>query len=72
VDYIKNKEIDFVINTVSGTKAQRDSFSIRETALQHRVTYTTTIAGARATINAIKVILEKKVNIKSLQKYHLS
>jgi carbamoyl-phosphate synthase large subunit len=71
VDYIKNKEIDFVINTVSGTKAQHDSFSIREAALQHRITYTTTIAGARATINAIEVILEKKVNIKSLQKYHL-
>jgi carbamoyl-phosphate synthase large subunit len=70
VDCLKNKEVDFVINTVSGSKAQHDSFSIRETALQHRITYTTTIAGAKATINAIEVILKKKVNIKSLQEYH--
>ena len=70
VDYIKNKEIDFVINTVSGAKARKDSFALREAALQHRITYTTTIAGARAAINAIEVILKKQINIKSLQEYH--
>lgn len=70
VDYIKNKEINFVINTVTGAKAQRDSFSIRENALQHMVTYTTTITGAKATINAIEIILKKQINIKSLQEYH--
>ncbi len=70
VDYIKNKEINFVINTVTGAKAQRDSFSIRENALYHKVTYTTTISGARAAINAIEVTLKKQINIKSIQEYH--
>lgn len=70
VDLIKNKEIDFVINTVTGAKAQKDSFSIREAALQYNVTYTTTIAGARAAINAIEVTLQKKLSINSLQEYH--
>ncbi len=70
VDLIKNKEVDFIINTVSGSKAQKDSFSLREAALQHKVTYTTTIAGARATINAMEAILNKKISIKSLQEYH--
>jgi len=70
VDYIKNREIDFIINTVSGTKAQKDSFALREAALKHRVPYTTTIAGAKATVNAIEAILKKQINIKSLQKYH--
>ncbi len=70
VDYIKNKEIHFVINTVTGAKAQRDSFSIRESALQYKVTYTTTIAGAKAAINAIEVTLKKQINLKSLQEYH--
>jgi len=37
VDLIKNKEISFVINTVTGAQAQKDSFSIRESALQYRV-----------------------------------
>ncbi len=70
VDMIKNKDIDFVINTVTGAKAQRDSFTIRESALQYNVTCTTTIAGAKAAINAIEVILKKEINIKSLQEYH--
>jgi carbamoyl-phosphate synthase large subunit len=70
VDHIKNKDIDFIINTVSGAKAQKDSFSLREAALQHNVTYTTTIAGARAAINAIEIMLKKEVSIRSLQEYH--
>jgi carbamoyl-phosphate synthase large subunit len=70
VDLIKNKDIDFVINTVSSAKAQKDSFSIREAALQHGITYTTTIAGARAAINAIEVTHKKQVNIRSIQEYH--
>jgi carbamoyl-phosphate synthase large subunit len=70
VDLIKNKDIDFVINTVTGAKAQKDSFSIREAALQYNVTYTTTIAGAKAAINAIEIMVNKEINIQSLQEYH--
>jgi carbamoyl-phosphate synthase large subunit len=70
VDLIKEKKIDFIINTVTGAKAQKDSFSIREAALQHNIPYTTTVAGARATINAIEVVLKKQITVKSLQKYH--
>ncbi|MBI5665885.1 MAG: carbamoyl-phosphate synthase large subunit [Nitrospirae bacterium] len=70
VDLVKNKEIDFIINTVTGAKAKKDSFSIRESALQYNVTYTTTISGARAAIKAIEVMLKKQINIKSLQEYH--
>jgi len=72
VDLIKDKEIDFIINTISSAKAQKDSFSLRETALQHKVPYTTTIAGAKATMNAIEAILNKQISIKSLQEYHSS
>ena len=70
VDLIKNKEIDFIINTVTGAKAKKDSFSIRESALQYNVTYTTTISGARAAIKAIEVMLKNQINIQSLQEYH--
>lgn len=70
VDFIKNNEIDFVINTVTGAKAQRDSFSIRESALRHGVTYTTTISGARAAVNAIQAMLKEGIHINSLQEYH--
>jgi carbamoyl-phosphate synthase large subunit len=70
VDFIKDKKIDFIINTVSGTKAQKDSFSLREAAIQHQVPYTTTIAGARAAVMAIELILKKQLSTKSLQEYH--
>jgi carbamoyl-phosphate synthase large subunit len=70
VDLIKSKEVDLIINTVTGAKAQKDSFSLREAALQYNVPYTTTVAGARATINAIEVVLKKDINIHSLQEYH--
>ncbi len=70
VDLIKNKEIVFVINTVSGAQAKRDSFSIRRSALQYGIPYTTTVAGAKAVVNAIEMLKKKKVNVKSIQEYH--
>jgi carbamoyl-phosphate synthase large subunit len=70
VDLIKNKEVNFVINTVSGAQAQKDSFSIRHSALQYRVPFTTTMSGAIAAVNAIEMLKEKRVNIKSIQEYH--
>jgi len=70
VDKIKNKEIHFVINTVSGTQAQKDSFSIRQSALQYKVPFTTTIFGATAAVNAIEMLKKKKMNIKPIQEYH--
>ncbi|GKS69869.1 carbamoyl-phosphate synthase large subunit [Nitrosomonas sp. PY1] len=49
VDMIKNGEISLIINTVKNQpSAIRDSYSIRRAALQGKVTYYTTLAGARA------------------------
>ena len=70
VDLLKNNKVDFIINTVTGAKAQKDSFSIRESALQHNIPYTTTVAGARATVNAIEIMVTKQINVKSIQEYH--
>ena len=70
VDLIKNKEIVFVINTVSGAQAQKDSMSIRRSALQYGIPYTTTVSGARAVVTAIEQLRKKKINIRSIQEYH--
>ena len=53
VDLIKNGEIVYIVNTTEGKQAIADSFSIRREALQHRVTYSTTIAGAKALLNSL-------------------
>ncbi|WP_159015803.1 carbamoyl-phosphate synthase large subunit [Cognatiluteimonas profundi] len=53
VDLIKNGEIAYIVNTTEGRQAISDSFSIRREALQHRVTYSTTIAGAKALLHSL-------------------
>lgn len=53
-DMLKNKEVDFIINTTEGKQAIADSFAIRRTALQYKVCYTTTMAGGRASIAALR------------------
>ena len=54
VDLIKNGEIVYIVNTTEGRAAIADSFSIRREALQHRVTYSTTISGARALVHSLE------------------
>ncbi|CAH1904724.1 carbamoyl phosphate synthetase subunit beta [Candidatus Nitrotoga sp. HW29] len=62
VDMIKNGEISLIINTVDSKRsAMQDSYSIRHAALQGRVTYYTTLAGARAACLGMQHIAELQV-----------
>ncbi|WP_067868180.1 carbamoyl-phosphate synthase large subunit [Neptuniibacter marinus] len=61
VDMIKNDEIAYIINTTEGRKAIEDSADIRRSALQHKVPYTTTLAGAEAITMALQYGEEKEV-----------
>ncbi|MDK2956860.1 MAG: carbamoyl-phosphate synthase large subunit [Desulfovibrionales bacterium] len=70
VDEIKNGRIDLVINTVAGKKTVRDSKDIRQTTLLYNVPYTTTIAGARATAQAIKEMQCCGHGVRCLQDYY--
>ena len=54
VDMLKNREINYVVNTTEGRKAIADSADIRRAALQHKVPYSTTIAGAAAITEALR------------------
>jgi len=70
VDMIKSLKIHFIINTVTGAQAQKDSFSIRSSAIVYKVPFTTTISGARAIVMAVDRLKKSKVTIKSIQEYH--
>jgi carbamoyl-phosphate synthase large subunit len=59
---IKNNEFSLIVNTTEGKKAILDSAEIRRAALQHKVAYTTTIAGAEATCMALKHLDSQTVN----------
>ncbi len=49
VDMLKNREISLIVNTVEEDRRSiQDSWSIRNSALQNRITYYTTLSGAKA------------------------
>ena len=71
VDMIKNGEVSLIINTVdSKPSVMKDSYSIRHAALQGRVTYYTTLAGARAACLGMQYLTELQVY--DLQALHSS
>jgi len=69
VDYIKNRRIVMVVNTVGDTAAQADSAPIRKEALYHQVPYFTTIQGAKAAITALEAVAQRALRVCSIQKY---
>ena len=59
VDMLKNKEITLIVNTVEEDRRSiEDSWSIRNTALQNKITYYTTIAGAKAACMGLRHLEE--------------
>ncbi len=68
VDMIKNGEIDLIVNTTKGKQAILDSYSIRREALNHRVTYTTTLSGAKAMCLTLSEV--NKTSVNRLQDLH--
>ena len=70
VDYIKNNDIDLLINTPSDKKTVSDSKEIRQTTLLYGLAYTTTVAGAHAMALAIKDHRGKGLDVRCLQHYH--
>lgn len=70
VDMIKNGQVDLIINTTSSKKAVSESYSIRRAALTFNIPYTTTLAGARATTLAIRVMIAGELGVKTIQEYH--
>jgi len=71
VDMIKNGEISLIVNTVEeDRRAIQDSYAIRHAALQSRVTYYTTLAGARAACVGMQHM--KELQVYDLQGLHES
>jgi carbamoyl-phosphate synthase large subunit len=68
VDMIKNGEISFIVNVTEDKKAVADSYEIRRSALQQKVTYYTTLAGAKAA--CIGMAHMQELEVQSLQSLH--
>jgi carbamoyl-phosphate synthase large subunit len=70
IDRIKSQEISMLVNTPAGRQTTGDSHSIRLVALEHNIPYTTTMAAARATLDAIRAQKRGKLTVKTIQEYH--
>ena len=68
VDMIKSDKINLIVNTTEGRQAISDSSTIRSSAEQHRVYYTTTMAGGNAVCEALE--FGGDIQVRSLQELH--
>jgi carbamoyl-phosphate synthase large subunit len=69
VDAIKNNQIQLIINTPTGEESQTDAQQIRRMALDYKLPIITTIAGAKATVSAIRALQSEPLEVKALQEY---
>jgi carbamoyl-phosphate synthase large subunit len=69
VDAMKNGEVHLMFNTVEGAQAYSDSFALREAALLGGIPYYTTVAGARAAVEAIAALAAGELEVAPLQSY---
>ncbi|HYD48229.1 MAG TPA: carbamoyl phosphate synthase large subunit, partial [Terriglobales bacterium] len=70
VDAIEAETIAMVINTPKGFGPQLDSFAIRRRALERRIPYFTTIAGAAAAAEGIELLSREALTVCPLQDHH--
>ncbi len=69
VDEMTDGGVQLVFNTTDGAQAIRDSFSLRQTALLRDIPYYTTVAGARAAVQAIAALRTGALEVAPLQSY---
>ena len=69
VDAMKDGEVQLVFNTVEGSQAMADSFSLRQAALLGNIAYYTTVPGARAAVAAIAALASGELEVAPLQAY---
>jgi len=70
IDLLKNKEIQFVINTPSGAAPREDEIKIRTTAVYTGTPIATTLSGAKAAALGIAALKKAGYSVKTIQEYH--
>ena len=71
LDKITNGKIQLIVNTPLGKKGATDDSYIRKAAIKNKIPYITTMAAAKATVEAIRSAKrDGKLPVKSLQEFH--
>jgi len=71
IDLIHNRQVDLLINTPIYWGSSAIESRIRSAAIMHNIPIITTMAGARAAVQAIRALREKHWEVRALQDYHL-
>ena len=69
-DAIRSARIQLIINTPIGRQAAHDDKYLRRAALDYAVPTVTTLAGARAAVEAITALQQQKIEVNALQDIH--
>ena len=70
VDYIKNNEIDLIINTPLGKISRFDENTIGRNAILKKIPFISTLSAADASVKAIEALKKETLKVKALQDYH--
>jgi len=70
VDFIRDEDVDLVINTPTGSGARSDGYEIRNAAVRGGVPCITTMTGASAVTRAIHAVRTRAAEPRSLQELH--
>ena len=67
IDIMKDGGVDLVMNTTEGAQSVDDSRQMRSVALMDKIPYFTTLTGSHAAARAMKMRLERPIEVKALQ-----
>jgi carbamoyl-phosphate synthase large subunit len=67
LDKLRDRQVDWVVNTSMGRRTTEDSYLIRRAALELRIPYTTTISGAVSVVMAIQALRVSDMEVQPIQ-----
>ncbi len=69
IDLMVNGDLQLLVNTPLGKRAQKDDHSLRQAAIANRIPYTTTLSAASAACSAVESMRTEPASVKSLQEW---
>jgi len=69
LDLIQDKQIQWIVNTSMGRRTTEDSYTIRRSALDYHLPYTTTTSGAFSMLRALEEVWRNDLGVRAIQEY---
>jgi len=70
IDLMKNREVDLIIDTPSGSEAKADHHLIRKEAVLRGIPIITTLSGAMAAVQGLATVRRRASRVAALQDYY--